>query len=163
MPTATISDTGMRGFLKWARQEYPAPIYQKIAQGIQTRIPRAFDGYMLGGWRQTAQRTGLADASTATVDTADAANSTPGSPAWGDLISQIIGTATGAYLDVQQQQQQQKVIDAQLQNMQNGKPPAPISLSQAGITFGSAGTAVSGVLVFGVLAFLGAKALGIIK
>lgn len=159
----TITETGMRGFLKWAREQYPEPIYQKIAQGIQQRIPQAFSGYMLGGWRTTARKTGFADASTPTVDTADAANTTAGSPDWGAIISQVIGTATGAYLDVQQQRQNQAIVQTQVQQIQNGKPPAPISLSQAGITFGSAGTTVSTVLVVGLLAYLGAKALRIIK
>jgi hypothetical protein len=163
MTTVTITDTGMRGFLKWARREYPAPIYQQIARGIQTRIPQAFSGYMLGGWRAVARRSGLADAATPTVDTADAANSTAGSPSWGDMISQIIGTATGAYLNIQQQQAQQQVLNTQLQQIQNGKPPAPISLSQAGITFGSAGTSISTAIVIGLGLYLGAKVFGLIK
>jgi len=165
MTDAVITDTGMRGFLKWARREYPAPIYQKIAQGIQQRIPRAFSGYMLGGWRTTARRTGMADATTATVDTAEAANSTPGAQSWADMISQIIGTATAGYLDIRQQQQQQQVINTQLQQMQNGGAPRPISLSSSGITFGSAaaGMTAGGLLVVGVLGFLGLKALGVIK
>lgn len=164
MPDATqITDTGMRGFLKWARREYPAAIYQKIAADIQARIPQAFSGYMLGGWRNTARLNGLSDGSTATVDTADAANSTPGSPSWGDMISQIIGTATGAYLNIEQQQQQQQIINTQLQQVQNGKPPAAISLTQAGISFGQAGTSVSKVIVIGFAAYLAAKVFGVIK
>lgn len=163
MADAVITDTGMRGFLKWARREYPPAIYQKIAQGIQQKIPQAFSGYMLGGWRQTARRTGLADATTATVDTADAANSTPGAPSWADMISQIIGTATAGYLDIRQQQQNQAIVNTQLQQMQNGGAPRQISLSSAGVTFGSAGTSISEVLVIGVLAFLGLKALRVIK
>lgn len=163
MTTAVITDTGMRGFLKWARQEYPAAIYQQIANAIQQRIPQAFSGYMLGGWRGLAKLNGFADAG-ATVDTADAANSTPGSPSWGDIISQVIGTATGAYLNVQQQQQQQQVLNTQLQNIQNGKAPAPISLSSSGITFGTtAGLGLGGALLIGGLIYAGLKAFKVIK
>jgi hypothetical protein len=135
-----ISDTGMRGLLKWIRQQYPAAVYQQIAAGIQQRLPQAFSGYMLGGWRNTAKLSGFADSSgTATVDTADAANSTPISPSWVDTISQLVGTATGAYLDVSQQQNQNAILNAQLTAIQNGRAPLPISLGANGITFSAAG------------------------
>ncbi len=137
---APITDTGMRGFLKWARQQYPAAIYQQIAAGIQRAIPQAFSGYMLGGWRDTAKFAGFADNSgTATVDTADAANSTPISPSWVDTISQLVGTATGAYLDIAQQQNQNAILNTQLTAIQNGRAPYPISLGSNGVTFSAAG------------------------
>lgn len=158
-----ISDTGMRGFLKWAKREYPTAIYQKIAQDIHQALPQAFNGYMLGGWRAQAKRSGFADA-TPTVDTADAANSTAIDPTWSNIINNLIGTATGAYLDIRQQQQQQQVINAQLQNAQAGKSPLPISLSSNGITFGQqAGIGAAGVLVAGVLGFFALKAFGVIR
>ncbi len=137
-PAPPITDTGMRGFLKWARQQYPAAIYQQIAAGIQRAIPQAFSGYMLGGWRDTAKLSGFAD-SGATVDTADAANSTPISPSWVDTISQLVGTATGAYLDVAQQQNQNAILNTQLTAIQNGRAPYPISLGSNGVTFSAAG------------------------
>lgn len=155
MPAAQIMDTGLRGFLKWARQEYPPDIYQQIAAQVQQAIPQGFSGYMLGGWRKIARAQGFADASgTATVDTADAANSTPASPSWADSISQIIGTLTAARLDIQQQQQQQQIINTQLQQAQNGAKPFPISLSSAGITFGSDASSIGTGAVLGGLAFL---------
>jgi len=160
--TGAISDTGMRGFLKWARQEYPAAIYQKIAQGIHQALPQAFNGYMLGGWRNQAKRSGFADAAP-TVDTADAANSSAIDPTWSNIISNLIGTATGAYLDIKQQQQQQQVLDSQLQAAQAGKSPLPISLSSNGITFGQASMGAGGLLIAGVLGFLALKAFGVIK
>lgn len=144
---APISDTGMRGFLKWAQREYPANLYQQIAGAIQQQLPQAFSGYMLGGWRKFARLQGLGDASTPTVDTADAANSTAIDPSWGALISQIIGTGTAAYLDVAQQQNQQAIIASQLQAAQNGKAPLPISLSSSGITFGTAGMTAGTLLL----------------
>lgn len=156
-----ITDTGMRGFLKWARGEYPPAIYQQIAGGIQQNIPQAFTSYMLGGWRKFNRLSGLGDSSTPTVDTADAANATPNNPSWGDVISQIIGTATGAYLNVEQQQNQQAIINAQLQAAANGKAPLPISLSSSGITFGSAGI-TAGTLLLVVAGYFGLRALKVL-
>ena len=158
--TAAITDTGMRGFLKWAKQEYPAQIYQQIANSIQQAFPQAFSGYMLGGWRKFA---GLGDSTTPTVDTSDAANSTAIDPSWGNTISQIIGTATGAYLSITQQQTQQAIVNQQLQNAANGKAPVPVSLSSSGITFGTAGMTAGTVLVLAVVGFLGLRAAGVIR
>ena len=151
----TITDTGLRGFLKWAQQEYPPTIYQQIAAGIQQQIPQGFSGYMLGGWRGLGRINGFADSSTPTVDAADAANSGASSASWGDIISQVIGTATGAYLSVTQQQNQQAIINAQLQAAANGKAPLPISLSSSGITFGStAGISIGALLLLAGGAYL---------
>jgi hypothetical protein len=157
-----ITDTGMRGFLKWAQGEYPPAVYQQIANAIQQNIPQAFTTYMLGGWRKFGRLNGFADTSTPTVDTSDAANSSAIDPSWGNVISQIIGTATGAYLNVEQQQNQQAIINAQLQAAANGKAPLPISLSSSGITFGTTGITAGTLLVFGVLGFFGLKALKVI-
>jgi hypothetical protein len=159
---ATVTDTGLRGFLKWAQGEYPPAIYQQIAAGIQQNIPQAFTSYMLGGWRKFNRLGGLGDSTTPTVDTADAANSTASDPSWGAMISQIIGTATGAYLNVSQQQNQQAIINAQLQAAANGKAPLPISLSSSGITFGTAGITAGTLLLVGVVGFLGLRALKVI-
>lgn len=155
----------MRGLLKWMRQEYPPAIYQQIATGIQQRIPQAFSGYMLGGWRNTAKLSGFADSSgTATVDTADAANSTPISPSWVDSISQLVGVATGAFLDVSQQRNQDAILNAQLTAVQNGRAPLPISLSGSGVTFSAAGkTSIGTVLLWGGLGYLVLKLAKVIK
>jgi len=163
-PTPPISDTGMRGFLKWVRQQYPPAVYQQIANGIHQRIPQAFSGYMLGGWRNTAKFAGFADTGTATVDTADAANSTPISPSWVDTISQLVGTATGAYLDVSQQQNQNAILNAQLTAIQNGRAPLPISLGANGVTFTAAGqTNISTLLIWAGIGFVVLKATKLIK
>lgn len=153
---SVVMDTGMRGFLKWARQEYPPAIYQRIAAGIQRAIPQAFSGYMLGGWRKFSR---FGDATTPSVDTADAANSTAIDPSWGNTISQIIGTATGAYLNIEQQQTQQAIVNQQLQNAANGKPPVAVSLSSSGITFGGAAVSVGTLLIGGGLLFLALRLL----
>lgn len=159
--TATpIYDTGMRGFLKWAQREYPAQLYQQIAARVQQQVPQAFSGYMLGGWRKFAKIGALGDS---TVDTSDAANSTPSSASWSDQVSQIIGTVTGAYVSASQAANQQAIVQYQLQQAQAGKAPANISLSSAGITFGST-TAMSlgGIVLIGALAFLGLRAAKVI-
>lgn len=161
---APISDTGMRGFLKWARQQYPPAIYQQLATGIQQRFPQAFSGYMLGGWRYTAKLSGFADSGTATVDTADAANSTPISPSWVNGISQLVGDATAAYLDVTQQQNQTAILNAQLTAIQNGRAPLPISLGANGVTFTAAGqTSLTTLLLWLGGGYLVLKAARVIK
>lgn len=157
-----ISDTGIRGFLKWAQREYPPQVYQQIANGIQQNIPQAFSGYMLGGWRKFARLNGLADGTTGTVDTADAANSTPADINWGNTISQIIGTATGAYLDVAQQQNQNAIVQTQLQRAAAGQAPANVSLGSSGITFGSTGLTLGSLLLIGGLGLLALKAAKVI-
>lgn len=45
-----ITDTGLRGFLKWFAQVQP-DIYKKIAPVLPTKIPQGFSGYHAGGWR----------------------------------------------------------------------------------------------------------------
>jgi hypothetical protein len=160
---APITDTGMRGFLKWAQREYPPQIYQDIANRIQQNIPQAFSGYMLGGWRKFARLNGLADGTTGTVDTADAANSTPSSTDWANMISQIIGTSTASYLNVAQQQNQNAIVQTQLQQAQAGNRPLNVSLGQSGITFGSTtGLTLGGILVIGLLGFFGLRAAKVI-
>lgn len=160
---APITDVGLRGFLKWAQQQYPAAIYQQIATQIQQNIPQAFSGYMLGGWRKLARLNGLADNSDGTVDTADAANSTPASAGWADQISQIIGTATGSYLSIEQQRQNAQIVTAQLQQAQAGRAPYPISLSSSGVTFQAQGNMSLGeVLLLGGIGLVLLKAMKVL-
>lgn len=155
-----ITDTGIRGFLKWAQREYPAQIYQQIAAGIQQRIPQAFSSYMLGGWRKFSRFGGLGDA---TVDTSDAANSGASDVNWGNTISEIIGTATGAYLNVSQQQNQNAIVQTQLQQAAAGNRPLNVSLGSSGITFSPTTglTAAGGLLLLG-LGFVALKAFKVI-
>lgn len=48
--TTAITDTGIRGFLKWFKQEQPG-IYAKVAPKLSTSVPQAFSGYHDGGWK----------------------------------------------------------------------------------------------------------------
>jgi hypothetical protein len=45
-----ITDTGIRGFLKWFQVEQPG-IYKKVAPLIQQKSPEAFSDYEGGEWR----------------------------------------------------------------------------------------------------------------
>jgi len=53
VPAATpapITDTGMRGFLKWFKQNQPE-IYAKVAPKLAATVPAAFSQYHAGGWK----------------------------------------------------------------------------------------------------------------
>jgi hypothetical protein len=45
-----VTDTGIRGFLKWFQQVQPG-IYKQIAPQLPTKVPTAFGQYEAGGWR----------------------------------------------------------------------------------------------------------------
>lgn len=48
--TATITATGVKGFLQWLKSEQPG-IYTRVAPKIQTQLPQAFSDYHAGGWK----------------------------------------------------------------------------------------------------------------
>ena len=53
VPAATpapITDTGMRGFLKWFKQNQPV-IYANVAPKLAAAVPAAFSQYHAGGWK----------------------------------------------------------------------------------------------------------------
>ena len=45
-----ITDTGIKGYLKWLQQQQPN-IYKKVAATISKQIPQAFSDYHAGGWK----------------------------------------------------------------------------------------------------------------
>src|SRR5882762_6115652 len=45
-----ISETGIRGFLKWFAAAQPA-LYKKVAPIVAQKAPEAFSDYHAGGWR----------------------------------------------------------------------------------------------------------------
>lgn len=47
---APITDTGIKGFLKWFKQEQPN-LYLKVAAQMPQSVPAAFSNYNQGGWR----------------------------------------------------------------------------------------------------------------
>src|SRR5208282_1772051 len=87
----TITDTGVRGFLKWFRQEQPG-LYKKVAPQVAAQLPQAFSGYHDGGWKTAGmsrtqvnammnrQFSGLGD------DTIDISNDLTPVESAGDLI-----------------------------------------------------------------------------
>jgi hypothetical protein len=50
MSAAPITETGVRGFLKWFKREQPA-LYSKIAPLLPKKVPAAFSNYEAGGYR----------------------------------------------------------------------------------------------------------------
>lgn len=153
----TITDTGPRGFLKWFKQEQPA-IYAQIAPELQRRYPQLFSAYMTGGWKLHA----LADTG-ATVDTSDAANTGSTTSDIINGISQLIGAGTAAYLDYQQAQTQQQIVNAQLQNAMLGRPPLQIGLQQNGVPQISFAATTSGQVNWGTLLLYGVGGWALLK
>ena len=49
MSVKAVTDTGMRGFLKWFKQVQPNQ-YATIARVLPSKVPQAFSGYHEGGW-----------------------------------------------------------------------------------------------------------------
>lgn len=45
-----ITETGIRGFLKWFAREQPE-IYKAVAPVIAKKVPKAFSDYHAGGWK----------------------------------------------------------------------------------------------------------------
>lgn len=158
-----ITDTGVRGFLKWFKQEQPG-VYKKVAPIIAAKLPQAFSGYHDGGWKTAgmsqnqvrAMMNRLAgfgddtipaiDPNTlapvdvtasligpATVDVSQAANSGPASSSLASAIGSIISGASALYMTKQQLNIQQQVVNTQLQRAAAGLPPLPSSLSNLGV------------------------------
>jgi hypothetical protein len=157
-----ITSTGPKGFLTWFKREQPA-IYAQIAPALQQKYPQAFSGYMSGGWRFHS----LADDSP-TVDTSDAANTGAVATDIANGISQVIGTASAAYLNYEQQQQQNAIVNAQLENAVLGRPPLNVSLTGNGVPQVSFAATTAGqfslgtALLWGVGLYAGAKLLKVI-
>lgn len=169
MSTPNITDTGVRGFLKWFRAEQPG-LYKKVAAKVSDQVPRAFSDYHLGGWRIAGL--GQSDALTALsvdpslvslpmIDVSDAANAGVGSSSITDTISNIVKGISSLYLTKKQADIQQQVVNTQLQRAAAGLPPLPQSLANLGVPQVSVGLssgtgtgiaiAVGGALLLGAL------------
>jgi hypothetical protein len=155
-----ISETGLKGYLKWLKQDQPG-LYQRVANAIAQSVPKGFSDYnqtLVAGIRRThsarvASMRGLgaigtdenlylsdpfyADsygvATPAVTETSDAANMGSTSSTVGDTIAAIVNGATTGYLTVQQAQQYAAINQAQIQRMQSGLPPATVSSTASGI------------------------------
>jgi hypothetical protein len=145
-----ITDTGVKGFLKWLQQFQPG-VYAQIAPELPRKAPQLFSDFEAAGGTLGAYQRGLSGlgddsllqpidvsgASDATaipsVDVADAANSGTADSSSTDWLSSLISGVSQAYMTVSQQQQQQQIVSAQLQRAQAGLPPLTITPTQAGV------------------------------
>ena len=183
-----ITDTGIRGFLKWLKTVQPG-IYAKVAPQLATKTPAAFSDYHAGGWRiaglshsqAVARLNGLGDTTNslgissptidsmafdpnsvsapAPVDVSTAANSGSGSTSTTDLIGSIIQGVSSLYLTKQQANIQQQVVNTQLQRAALGLPPLPTSLTNLGVPQVSVGLSTG---TGGALAIAGVGIAGLI-
>lgn len=169
--TTAINDTGIRGFLKWWKQEQPG-LYPKVAKAVAANVPAAFDDYHAGNWKIAGL--GQMDALQAlsintdlvpapTVDISDAADAGAKSTSLADTISNIVKGVSTLYLTKKQADIQQQVVNTQLQRAAAGLPPLPQSLANLGVPQvnvglqGPTGTALAiGAGVLGLLFVAGA-------
>jgi hypothetical protein len=136
-----ISDTGVRGFLKWLKIEQPG-LYPKIANAIADQVPGAFDDYHAGRWRVAGlgQSSALAVLNVdpglvpaPTVDVSEAADSGGKSTSITDTIASIVKGISSLYLTKKQVDVQQQVVNTQLQRAAAGLPPLDASIANLGV------------------------------
>jgi hypothetical protein len=156
-----ITDTGVRGFLKWFQQAQPG-LYQKIAPEITKHATGAFDDYHAGYWKVAGL--GQADAlqmlsvdpgliSIPNVDVSDAADSGAKSSSLTNTISNIVNGISTLYMTKKQADIQQQVVNTQLQRAALGLPPLPTSLSNLGVpqvSVGLSGGTGTGLVIAGI-------------
>lgn len=183
-----ISETGVRGFLKWLSVAQP-DIYKKAAPIIAQKAPEAFSDFHAGGWRTAGMDHAAAvkklgyigdtspiDFSQAlnapiqisasdislpnmpNVDVSTAANSGSASSSTTDLIGSIVSGISSLYLGKKQADIQQQVVNTQLQRAALGLPPLPSSLANLGVPQVSLGLS-SGTSALAIAAGVGFLAL----
>jgi hypothetical protein len=181
--TINITDTGVRGYLKWLKQDQPN-VYRVVAPVIAQRFPEAFSDHeqsvALGflnddapGVTTTFDPTSSFDTSATSAssgagapDVAQAANTGATSPSVANDIANLVTNTTQALSQAfNQYQLTQAQITAvnninalQAQHMAAGNPPATVSSSSLNIPFisgpVSAATAGTGLGV-AILGILG--------
>lgn len=149
-----ITDTGIRGYLKWLQQDQPQ-LYVKAAPLIAQSVPGAFSdreqslgmGYLMQGFADDSSAIGVttyfgdgsssSSASAATPDVASAANAGASSPDITSQIGSIISNLASAFTTVKLGQDQlntlNQVNQIQLQRAQAGLPPLNTSSLQLGV------------------------------
>jgi hypothetical protein len=152
--TQAISQTGLKGFLLWLKQDQPG-VYAATAAKIAKAAPRGFSGFngsvlmtrRLNAARRSMRLRGLGDccgitavgvcAALATpnicIETSCAANS--GATCSSDLtgIANIINSVTGAALTASQQAQYNQILQSQLGRASSGLPPLVVSSTASGV------------------------------
>lgn len=165
-----IQDTGIRGYLKWLKQDQPG-IYQLAAPRIAKHVPQAFSNHeqsqAMGALMGFADDPTLVDIGvdipSVSTDVADAADSGPSSPDIVSSISSIIDSISSAYQNKQAADVYRQYSQAQLQRAQMGIEPLKIQSGQYGIPTIAAQAATSfksGTgLALGALLLIGGLAL----
>jgi hypothetical protein len=155
--TAAVSQTGMKGFLTWLKQDQPA-IYAATAPTIAKAAPRGFSGAnasaltnlrLAQGRRSMLMRgnrlsgcCGLQSVSTCcgtpapvgvNICTSCAANSGTTCASTLTGVANIVGTVASTVLSAQQQAQYNNLVQTQLSRAQAGLSPLQLSSSAAGV------------------------------
>lgn len=84
-----VTDTGIRGFLKWFKQVQPG-LYKSVAPQIVKQVPAAFSNYHNGGW---------AVAGLSREDTVDKLNAMYAGPSFSARSPQGFGDLYASYAD----------------------------------------------------------------
>lgn len=158
-----ITDTGVRGYLKWLKLTQPA-IYVKVAPVLAAKVPEAFSdreqsnalGALLGLGDDAE-----AGASGASTDVADNANTGAASSSITGIIGNLVTAAAGVYYAKNQLDTLKQINDMQLQRVAAGLRPLEIDPSTFGVptvNVGVAGTtlAAGGGLLIGLGLLVGA-------
>jgi hypothetical protein len=163
--TQAITDTGLKGFLLWLKQDQPG-VYAATATKIAKAVPKGFSGFngsvatsrRLAAGRRSMRLRGFGDccgmssvgicAALTTpnicIDTSCAANS--GATCSSSLtgIANIINSVTGAALSVAQQAQYNSIVNSQLARANSGLAPLTLSSTASGVPLLSGLTSSSG-------------------
>jgi len=164
----SITDTGIRGFLKWLQQDQPG-IYARAAPIIAQQVPDAFSdreqsmtmGALMGLADDAAPGTTTffgdsaafddsasvpTDGSAATTtDVANAANSGAASPSTTSVIGNIVNSVAQYFLTKQQADIHAQATQQQLSLAAAGLPPNATSTTSLGVRMTTAGASVGGI------------------
>jgi hypothetical protein len=151
-----ITDTGLRGYLKWLKRDQPG-LYQLIAPHLAQQVPEAFSDFEQS--RAMGTLMGLGEDTSQAADVADAANSGASTPTVTSLISNLVGAASQIFLAKSQVDTLKEVNQIQLQRAQMGLSPlntSSLSLGIPQVNVGlSQGTMTGGGIAIAVLGGLG--------
>lgn len=151
-----ITDTGIRGYLKWLQQDQPG-IYTLIAPHLAQQAPEAFSDFEQS--RAQGSLMGLGDDTSDATDVASAANSGASAPSVTALISNLVSAASQVYLAKSQVDTLNQINQMQLQRAQLGLRPldtSSLSLGIPQVNVGlSSGTLTGGGIALAVVAGLG--------
>ncbi len=138
-----ITDTGVRGYLKWLRKTQPA-IYMKVAPVLAAKLPEAFSdreqSHAMGalmGLGDDAE----AGASGASTDVADNANTGAASSSITGIIGNLVNAAATGYYTYEKLSTLKQLNDMQLQRVAAGLRPLEIDPETFGVPTVNVGVA----------------------